>query len=44
MTFGGHRLTVPSNEEFSIPQLRFMLQEVTDITGRQLAADNWNAL
>ena len=44
MTFGGHRLTVPSNEEFSVPQLRFMLQEVTDITGRQLSADDWNAL
>jgi hypothetical protein len=44
MTSGGHRLTIPSNEEFSIPQLRFMLQEVTDITARQLSADEWNAL
>jgi len=25
MTFGSHRLTIPSNEEFSAPQLRFML-------------------
>jgi hypothetical protein len=44
MTFGGHRLTSPSKEEFLFPQLRFMLQEVTDITARQLAADDWNAL
>lgn len=44
MTFDGHRLTIPSNEEFSVPQLRFMLQEVADITGHQLAADEWNAL
>ncbi len=44
MILGGHRLTIPSNEEFSIPQLRFMLQEVTDITGRLLSVDDWNAL
>jgi hypothetical protein len=44
MTFGSHRLTIPSNEEFSAPQLRFMLQEVAEITGRQLSADDWNAL
>ena len=44
MTFGSHRLTIPSNEEFSAPQLRFMLQEVADIAGRQLSADDWNAL
>ena len=44
MTFGSHRLTIPSNEEFSAPQLRFILQEVADITGRQLSADDWNAL
>jgi hypothetical protein len=44
MAFGGHRLTIPSNEKFSVPQLRFMLQEVTDVIGRQLAADDWNAL
>jgi hypothetical protein len=44
MTLGGHRLTIPSNEEFSVPQLRFMLQEVTDITGRLLSVDDWNVL
>jgi hypothetical protein len=44
MTFGQHRLTVPSNEEFSVPQLHFMLQEVAEIVGRQLSADEWNDL
>jgi hypothetical protein len=44
MTFDDHRLAIPSNEEYSVPQLRFMLQEVADITGRHLSADNWNAL
>jgi hypothetical protein len=44
MTFGQHRLTVPSNEEFSVPQLHFMLQEVAEIVGRQFSADEWNDL
>jgi hypothetical protein len=26
MTFGSHRLAIPSNEEFLAPQLHFMLQ------------------
>jgi hypothetical protein len=44
MAFGGHRLNIPSIEEFLVPQLRFMSQEVTDITGRQLVTHDWNAL
>ena len=28
MTYQNHRLTIPSNTEYSIPQLRFMLHEV----------------
>lgn len=39
-----HRLTVPSNSEYSIPQLRFMLREVEGILGRGIAADEWNKL
>jgi hypothetical protein len=44
MTFGQHRLTIPSNDEYSVPQLRFMLQEVAEIIGRSLSADDWNSL
>jgi hypothetical protein len=44
MAFGGHRLSIPSIEEFLVPQLRFMSQEVTDITGCQLVTHDWNAL
>jgi hypothetical protein len=44
MVFSEHRLTIPSNEEFFVPQLRFMLQELAEIIGRQLSADEWNAL
>jgi hypothetical protein len=41
MVFKQHRLAIPSNAEYSIPQLRMMLHEVEQITGRQISADNW---
>ena len=39
-----NRLTVPSNKEYSVPQLRMMLREVEDILGREIGADEWNDL
>jgi hypothetical protein len=39
-----HRLAIPSNEEYSIPQLRMMLREVEAILGRPLSAQEWNEL
>jgi hypothetical protein len=44
MIFGHQRLTVPSNKEYSVPQLRMMLREVEDILGRKIAADEWDGL
>jgi hypothetical protein len=44
MTFDDHRLTIPSNEEYSVPQLRFMLQEVADMIGHDPSVDEWNVL
>lgn len=44
MIHGQHRLTIPSNNEYSIPQLRMMLREVEGIIGRQVTANEWNAL
>lgn len=44
MVYEQHRLTVPSNKEYSVPQLRMTLREVEEITGRQVTADEWNAL
>ena len=40
----GHRLSIPSNEEFSVPQLRVMLSEVEDILGRTVTAEEWKRL
>jgi hypothetical protein len=39
-----HRLAVPSNSEYSVPQLRTMLREVEAIIGRQLSAEEWDDL
>jgi hypothetical protein len=44
MVFGNYRLSIPSNAEFSIPQLRMMIQEVESILGRTLDSDEWNRL
>ena len=44
MIFGQHRLAIPSNAEFSVPQLRMMLREVQQIVGRDIESDEWNDL
>lgn len=44
MTFDQHRLTIPSNVEYSVPQLRMMLKEVEEIIGRGITADEWERL
>ena len=44
MTFGRHRLSIPSNAEYSVPQLRMMLREVEDIIGRSISVDAWSRL
>lgn len=44
MVYKQHRLSIPSNTEYSIPQLRMMIREVETIIGRQITADEWNAL
>jgi hypothetical protein len=44
MVYQQHRLTIPSNTEYSVPQLRMMLREVEAITGRQITAEEWDKL
>ncbi len=44
MTIGQNRLTVPSNSEYSVPQLKMMLNEVTEIIGREISVEEWNKL
>ena len=44
MVYEGHRMSVPSNAEYSVPQLRMMLSEVAEIIGRSVLVDEWNRL
>ncbi|MBA7588495.1 hypothetical protein ES708_30553 [subsurface metagenome] len=44
MTCTHHRLAIPSNAEYSIPQLRFILKEVVSIIKIELSADEWENL
>jgi hypothetical protein len=44
MVYENHRLTIPSNKEYSVPQLRMMLREVEAIIEREITADEWESL
>jgi len=39
-----NRLTIPSNEEFSVPQLRMMLREAGTILRREISQAEWERL
>lgn len=41
MLFLNNRLTIPSNKEFSVPQLKMMLNEVEGIIEREITLDEW---
>jgi hypothetical protein len=41
LVLGNHRLAVPSNEEYSVPQLRMMLREVQEVLGREIGLEEW---
>lgn len=44
MIHGHHRLSIPSNSEFSIPQLRMMINEVESIIERTISVEEWTDL
>ncbi len=44
MVFKNYRLSIPSNAEYSIPQLRMMLNEVEALLERSVTAGEWNNL
>jgi len=44
LVFKNHRLTVPSNAEYSVPQLKMMLREVASILDRAITVDQWGKL
>ena len=44
MVYENHRQTIPLNSEYSVPQLRMMLNEVERIIERTITVDEWNGL
>jgi len=44
MIYERHRLAIPSNAEYSVPQLRMMVREVEEILGCEITPDMWNKL
>ena len=44
MVLGNYRLSIPSNPEYSVPQLRMMIHEVESIINRILHSGEWNRL
>jgi hypothetical protein len=44
MVYKEYRLAIPSNPEYSIPQLRMMLHEVEEVLGRAIQVEEWNKL
>jgi hypothetical protein len=44
MVYEDRRLTIPSNAEYSVAQLRVMIREVEEVLGRDLTLAEWNRL
>ncbi len=44
MIYQEYRLTIPSNDEYSVPQLRMMIREAEEIIERQIILEQWNSL
>jgi hypothetical protein len=44
MIYGQNRMAIPSNAEYSVPQLRMMIREVEGILNRNITVNEWNKL
>ncbi|HEX5084592.1 MAG TPA: type II toxin-antitoxin system HicA family toxin, partial [Blastocatellia bacterium] len=44
MVYQQHRLTIPSNQEYSVPQLRMMIRELEQILHRPVTFEEWDGL
>jgi hypothetical protein len=42
MVFGPHRQTIPSNSEYSVPQVRMLVRQVESILGRSISMEEWD--
>jgi len=44
LVFGQHRQTIPTNPDYSVPQLKMLLRQVEGVIGRKISAEEWAAL
>ena len=44
MTLGWHRQTIPTNTEYSVPQVRMLARQVEAIMERKISLENWESL
>ena len=44
LVFQERRLAIPTNDEYSVPQLRMLLREVGEILGREISLEEWENL
>ncbi len=44
LVYENHRLTIPSNAEYSVPQLRLLLREAATILERDINQQEWESL
>ena len=44
LVYQQHRLAIPTNAEYSVPQLRMMLREAGAILGREIPLAEWDRL
>ena len=42
--YNNNRISIPSNKEYSIPQVKFIIKEVEIILERIITDDEWNNL
>ena len=44
MVWQQHRQTIPTNSEYSVPQIRLLIRQVESILARPISLDEWNSL
>lgn len=44
MVWGTERLSIPSNAEYAVSQLRVLIREIEAIIGRGISLKEWQAL
>ena len=44
MVLGRHRQTIPTNSEYSVPQIRLLLRQVESILEHPVSLKEWNSL